>query len=653
MFGKSRLESGLDLESARGGHVRIASFKLIGALVVCFGFLCSAGATAQTRSLILAQDGKTDYQIVLSKAASDTEQFAAQELQRYLNRMTGATFPIARGEAGGKVILVGARMMPAGLIDSHKLGFDGFVYQVKPGKILLAGVNDRATLFSVYAFLRELGCRWFAPNFDFYGSATGEVIPKVDSLRIPELDRTVTPSMKYRRLDIEEGRTHTVKSLVQIIDWMPKVGINVLQCPLNYQGRGHTKWDNWRAVLVPELKKRDLLIEVGGHGYQNFLPQETYFRQHPDWFAMINGKRSEATRDVFETANPQAMHEFLNNVKAYLHAHPEIDIFDLWPPDGAQWSQSPESEKLGSPTDRHALVVNAVARMVKADFPHMKVEFLAYQNYLFPPKNVQFEDNTLMDFCPIGRTYQEPIWDPQSPLNKKYMDPLREWLKRDVFKGDILIYTYYHKYSWRSLPIDIPKLITEETHYYKSLGVSGMGIYSEPANWFTYETNHYFLARATMDANLDFSQALRDYVQKRFGPASAPMETYFQVLEETTPKVCSIPGSVMQNADEIQPGLERLEGARKLLDQADQEAAGDPDVKLLISKLQASLDYTIADVRIRQEAWKVARGGGFADSARGLAPLFYRLRTIFLTHQGEGIFLIPGSYTNYDEPTRK
>lgn len=208
--------------------------------------------------------------------------------------------------------------------------------------------------------------------------------------------------MKYRRLDIEEGRTHTAKSLTQMIEWMPKVGMNVLQCPLNYQGRGHTKWDNWREALIPELKKRDLLIEVGGHGYQNFLPQAEHFDQHPDWFGMVDGKRSKAVRVVFETANAQAMHQFLQNIKSYLKAYPEIDIFDLWPPDGAHWSESPESKKLGSFTHRHALVVNAVARMVKADFPHMKVEFLAYQNYLSPPKDVRFEDNTILDFVPSG-----------------------------------------------------------------------------------------------------------------------------------------------------------------------------------------------------------------------------------------------------------
>lgn len=167
------------------------------------------------------------------------------------------------------------------------------------------------------------------------------------------------------------------------------------------------------------------------------------------------------------------------------------------------------------------------------------------------------------------------------------------------------------------------------------------------ANWFTYQTNHYFLARAMMNANLDPAQVLRDYARKRFGPAWAPMGKYFQILEVTTPQICSIPGSTVQSEDEVQQGMDRLNEARQLLDKADQKAEGNAGVKLLISRLQSSLDYTMTDVRIRLTSWKVARGGGWADSARCLAPLIHRLRAIFLAHQGEGIFLIPSAYTDY------
>ena len=76
----------------------------------------------------------------------------------------------------------------------------------------------------------------------------------------------------------------TPEALKQMVNWMAKVRMNVLDCPIDYQHLHRTEWDNFREALIPELRKRGILIEVGGHGYPNFLPQEKYFAEHPEWF---------------------------------------------------------------------------------------------------------------------------------------------------------------------------------------------------------------------------------------------------------------------------------------------------------------------------------------------------------------------------------
>jgi hypothetical protein len=47
--------------------------------------------------------------------------------------------------------------------------------------------------------------------------------------------------------------------------------------PLNYGGQGRVKWDNWRVALTPELQRRGIWIEVGGHGYENYLNAQMSF----------------------------------------------------------------------------------------------------------------------------------------------------------------------------------------------------------------------------------------------------------------------------------------------------------------------------------------------------------------------------------------
>jgi hypothetical protein len=57
------------------------------------------------------------------------------------------------------------------------MGDDGFLLRVSADRVSLTGNTDRATLYAVYAFLEDMGCRWFAPNVDFYGAAIGEFVP--------------------------------------------------------------------------------------------------------------------------------------------------------------------------------------------------------------------------------------------------------------------------------------------------------------------------------------------------------------------------------------------------------------------------------------------------------------------------------------------
>jgi len=606
------------------------------ALSTCL--LLAGTANAAETYAVLADHAASQFTIVISPAASEVERFAADELQKYLDQMSGVSLAISTTKGRGRSILVGKALASDHDLDQASLGYDDYIIKVQPESITLAGVNGRSTLYSVYAFLEKLGCRWFAPNFDFYG-AVGELVPSTDVLRAPVGITRARSSMKYRKEDMGEGRTHNISNLRQIIEWMPKVRMNIFQAPLDYGGWGQVMWDNWRSDLIPDLKKRGLLIEIGGHGYQDYLPQSKYFAAHPDWFGLVDGKRSDDERLVFESSNPAAMNEFLQNIKIYLRAHPEIDIFDLWPPDGVRWSESEESKALGAPTKRHALIVNEVARMVKREFPHMLVEFLAYEDYIAPPPGVVFEDNTTLDFCPIARSFQAHLWEPND-FNRQYSEALDQWLKRDAFKGDIAIYTYYRKYAWRSLPVIIPLLIGEEAKHYHAMGINGMGLYSEPGNWFTYEVSNYIFSRITFDSSLNIDNELKDYAEKRFGPAADPLLQYLKIMETVGPSVLRIPGTVTSDPQEIKNGIQQFERASVLLKQAQQLAAGDTRLLMLVTKFQRDLEYATNDLQIRLTGWNLFKGPTFSDSAPEMSSLLKERRDLLEGNKGQGLFVI-------------
>jgi len=170
--------------------MRASCFLISAALVFVNGL--ATGATA----LKICNDGKSDYRIVLSAKAVPSEQYAAQELQKYLEKISGARLPIVTDEAKASPneILVGTNSHATKLareIRQEKLGPDGFVWQTDVRKLLIAGGYPRGTLNGVYTFLEEqLGLRWFTPEL--------ELVPATNQIVVRTLKESRVPVLEYR-----------------------------------------------------------------------------------------------------------------------------------------------------------------------------------------------------------------------------------------------------------------------------------------------------------------------------------------------------------------------------------------------------------------------------------------------------------------------
>jgi len=75
-----------------GPRFLIVSVALLVLLVPAAAGAQQAGAS--TNTLAIAQDGHSQYQIVLASNASEVDRYAARELAGYLGQITGATLPL-------------------------------------------------------------------------------------------------------------------------------------------------------------------------------------------------------------------------------------------------------------------------------------------------------------------------------------------------------------------------------------------------------------------------------------------------------------------------------------------------------------------------------------------------------------------------------
>jgi hypothetical protein len=559
--------------------------------------------------------------LCVATRAFASDDYAADELQRYLQRVTATPVPAVE-------VKTDATLGPG----------EAFSITAGPDQIKITGSNTYMTLAAVYRFLDFQGCRFLAPAFDSYRGSS-EVVPTNRMLQAVKM--WGKPQLKFRKFYVEEGHSHDAANLKQLAEWMPKAGYNTLVIPTDYQGSGRVKWDNWRAEIRPELQKRGIIIEVGGHGYQNFLNAEMddgkLFEQHADWFGKdAKGQPQRAKGRVFCTSNADAASSLINNFTSYIKDRPEIQIYDFWPPDGAKWCECEKCTALGTPSDRQAILVAQVKEAAKKVRPDLRLEVLAYHTSVAPPQKLKLDPEILLDFCPISQQFDVQINDPSSPKNKEYVDGVTAW--RKAFDGDISIYTYYRKYAWDSLPVIIPHYMQKDMQWYATLPVQGVSVYSEPGDWFTYELNHYVLGQLAWDVNADVDALITKFCDARYGTEAKAAREALVALEEITRVHCSVPHVPLKEASTIEKARKDAQTTAATVAEAQQRAT-DENVKYNLGRLALMYKYAIDDMEIQQ----MRASNAPLEEMRAKATA---LHSWAKGHADEGVFLIKNHRLN-------
>jgi hypothetical protein len=609
----------------------------------------------------------SEYALYLHDPDDDGLSFAVNELQRYLSEMSGVQLPIISGKMPPQAIAVGkAAALALGLdIGAYTSHEEGFIKSVQPGRIILAGNSRRATLYAVYDLLEDLGCRWYAPNFKFYGDATGEFVPKKSHLELETGQTVKSPTFSYRAKRVEEGWSVTPERLVVMIDWLAKTRHNVFNMTIDYGGTGRIPYEDYRETIVPEIKKRGLLLHVGGHNYSLFLP-DSYFDDHPIWFGMtMQGQRVPmlAGRVNFNTANPEAVETFVQNCKDWLSNHPEIDLFSLVPEDSPVWDSSPESRRLGSIPYRHALFANQVLRELKEEFPHLKVTLPAYQALIRPPEGVVFEDNAQVGIAMIRRDNTRPFFDVSSQKNLYYLNYLWQWQDSGAIQGQISLGGYYRRYAFRSLPIINYSVLQADLRYARMIGLAGLGEYGEPGDWFTFELIHYLTARLAWDCSASVKQVLAEYTSDRFGPAASEMLDLFFLLDNFSGQIVrgfgnytrfdsdtpfpemGIQGIVTEPA---RAHMRHLQMCHKLLGQAETKVEADPVAAERIEKWAILLDYLRLELQAKTMTEAISSVSPYGQLLGRVNQLYRQMDELVKSNRGRGMFLLEDRRMNYN-----
>lgn len=561
----------------RGFMVRRFASRRAGRVAVVAGALALAaagaalGATGPTDSpeLVLAASGASAYRIVVADDASPSTRYAAEELQRFLEEISGAKLPIVSDAtpAADAEIVVGAngRLKQLGIeLDAKRLGHEGYRIVVAGTRLVIAGGEPRGTLYGVYGLLEDhLGCRWFAPEVSR--------IPKRDRVVLRAIDETRVPVLEYREpytFDCFDG------------DWCARNRVNSSAARLEARHGGKVRFGGGFFV----------------HTFERLVPPDKYFDAHPEYFSLVNGKRLKQRSQLCCT-NEDVIRLCTEGILAAMAADPDATVFSVSQNDWYNQCQCDHCQQLATAEESQMApvlhLVNRVAEAVAQRYPDKAVETLAYQWTRKPPKTLRPRPNVLVRLCSIECCFSHPLATCDSEANRRFREDAEAWAKTGA---RLWVWDYVTDFRHYLLPFPNQRVRNDNIQFFVRHGVRG--IFEQD----TYDTPNselaalggYLTAKFLWNPDYDEPTALSEFLEGYYGAAAGPIRVYLDRLHDRAEKE-NIHVNIWAGPESPHLTDELLLDADRLWQQAEDAVADQADVLRRVRRGRMSVDYAMVE----------------------------------------------------------
>ncbi len=443
------------------------------------------------RHVVLAREGKPALPIV---AGSVDEPVV--ELRRYLARIVGGEFKSADAKGRPAGIYVGLLSdFPWVKVDQQdKLGPEGFVLRSDGRSVYLLAANPLGVQHAVTTFLHRLGCRWFFPG------KAWEVVQRQPTVE-GRWDERHTPAFRTQRR-IWYGYGAYASGKRDLSAW-----------------ERHNRMGGPTPVII-------------GHTWHGLKPDKE-FTQHPEWFALVGGKR-QPSKPCY--SHPQVVQRAIDTALSQAARRP--GMISMTPPDGlgycecerclkvfkggkpyrahgSLFAKRPDGELVNITSDTLFTFINAVAKAVAERHPDTLIGCYAYSAYSHPPSfrlhpNVYLQTTTAYRRTPISLDEQ-----------------LRAFGQRTTQVG---IREYYSVYQWDWDYPNAGKLtpaqLADDLRRFHTHGVTAVNAEASN-NWAARGLGYYVASQLMWDVNVDTRAVVTDFYQRAFGPAAVSMQSYY------------------------------------------------------------------------------------------------------------------------------
>jgi len=540
------------------------------------GFFCLGGAISSQADVTIADQGKSQYRIILPAGAIPSESYAAEELQRYLEKISGAKLSIVTDaeKSAPREILLADNAHLAKLrtkVDFAKLGPDGFVLRVDGKRLIIAGGRPRGTLNGVYTLLEEkLGVRWFTPEL--------ETVPKLDRVKLPKLNETKIPALENRDVFWSE--------MMHNPDFAARHRVNGQHYGLTAKHGGPF------TVYYPFV-----------HSLDGLVPPELC-KEHPEYLPLIKGQRKSGYVQRC-LSNPDVLRISIERVRQWIKEHPEATIISVSQNDTINNCQCEQCKAVddaeGSPAGSLLKFVNAVAEAIEKDHPNVRIDTLAYQYTRKPPKTIRPRPNVIVRLCSIECCFSHPLETCPAKENQRFRDDIVAW---GPVAPLIYVWDYTTDFGHYQQPFPNFDALQSNVRFFVKHGVKSLfeqGNYSSGGGGEMEPLRAYVLAKLLWNPDTDVQKHIHEFTDAYYGKAAPKILAYLDTIHRPVREdgkhihIFDRPASAYLSEEVLNAG-------EKLLDEAEQLAEND-EVRFRVQVARLPVWYVkIAANRVTDDA---------------------------------------------------
>jgi hypothetical protein len=448
----------------------------------------------------LVADGASNFKIFVSEQAPEPEKYAAKELQEYLQKISGVSLPIVHDTLQEKsLIYVGFLGAPNRLVQGDTaLPNEHYVLRSDGNSLLIAGGGTRGTLYAVIGYLSDhLGCRWYTRDV--------HKIPVQSSIPLKVFDEFQKPGFELREAWYHEAYDP---------HWALHNRLNPSIKP------------------IPDSLGGSFITYPFGHTFYNLVPPSQHFSKHPEYFALVDGKRQKEKAQLC-LSNPGTRATAVETVFSWIKERPNVNVFSVDQNDYLGYCECDRCKAIdqreGGPTGSVIDFVNYVADTVASIYPDLKIQTFAYTYSEAPPTHLKPSPNVTIRLCRYNYCSAHGI--DQCDHSKPFRDRYESWAK---ITDRISVWDYFTDFSQYLMPYPNLASVTRNVKWYADKGAIGLfaqgnkvpdnggGEFSELRAW--------IFSQLMWAPDRDGDALVREFVENVYGAAAPHVQSYIDMM---------------------------------------------------------------------------------------------------------------------------